>query len=451
MRKIYLATDSKARRKVFELFGLKFKVMPSRIKERKRAKGLKFSRLVKKNAEDKAKKVAKRIKSGIVISADTISVQDNLIYGKPRNLKEARKMLKKLSQRPQWVYTGIAVIDKDKNKTFLASEKTKVVMDKLNDKEINAYFREVSPLDKAGSFDIQGRGAFFIRRIEGCFYNVVGLPINKLYKMLKKLGFFFFVLFLPVIFLSGCSTEYSVVTGQEETYFYSTDREVVMGNAIAREVEKEYKFDPDPLEQKRVQDIGKRIVAVCDRKELTYHFAVLDEKEVNAVSLPGGYVYIFKGLIEKCDNDDELAGVVAHEVGHIVARHSIKKLQAQQGYSIMRILVAASPGGGNVGGAADLAFLQLMLGYSREDELLADQLGARYLKRAGYDPEGMEKFLRKLQEIHRKEPLRPYSYFKTHPYVPDRVRAVKQELGKQIHFNDYINTEQVTHEQGKMR
>lgn len=470
MRKIYLATDSKARRKVFELFGLKFKVMPSRIRERKRAEGSSFSQLVKKNAEDKAKEVAKRIKSGIVISADTISVQDGKIYGKPKNLKDARNMLKKLSQKPQWVYTGIAVIDKpphqflktplrrkrnwcggkDKQRIFVGSEKTKVIMDKLNDREINAYFREVSPLDKAGSFDIQGRGAFFIRRVEGCFYNVVGLPVNRLYKILKAAGVvsFFCVLCFS---LYGCSTEYSVVTGQEETYFYSTDREVAMGNAIAKEVDKEYKLDPDPLEQKRVQDIGKRIVAVCDRKELTYHFAVLDEKEVNAVSLPGGYVYIFKGLIDKVDNDDELAGVVAHEVAHIVARHSIKKLQAQQGYSIMRILVAASPGGGNVGGAADLAFTELMLGYSREDELLADQLGARYLKRAGYDPEGMEKFLRKLQEIHRKEPLRPYSYFKTHPYVPDRVRAVKQELGKQIRFNDYINTEQITHEEGKMR
>ena len=86
-------------------------------------------------------------------------------------------MLKRLSHKPQWVYTGIAVIDKDKNKTLVAHEKTKVYMDRLGDEEINNYFAQVYPLDKAGSFDIQGFGSVFIDRIEGCFYNVVGLPM----------------------------------------------------------------------------------------------------------------------------------------------------------------------------------------------------------------------------------------------------------------------------------
>jgi MAF protein len=452
MRKIYLASDSRARRKLLKIFGLNFKVLPSKIKEKTAASSLSHTQLVKLNAFRKAVDVASRVKNGIVIAADTIVVCGGKVFGKPKDLRGARKMLKTLAGKPQWLYTGLAIIDKDNKKIKTACEKTKIYMDKLTDKEIEDYFRAVSPLDKAGSFDIQGKGAFFIRRIEGCFYNVVGLPLRRLYLMLKDLDlkiFIFLFFLLPFSFcflLSGCTTEYNVVTGEEETYFYSTDREVAMGEAINREVEKEYKFVEDPLVEKRVEDIGKKIAGVCDRKEITYHFNVLDEDEVNAVSLPGGFVYIYRGLVEKVANDDELAGVIAHEVGHIVARHSIKKLQGEIGYSILRVLTAAVPqGGGELGGAADAAFTELMLGYSREDELLADQLGARYAKLAGYNPRGMLSFLQKLQAIDKRRPLAPKSYFKTHPYVPDRIRVVKEELGEGMNFKDYINIEQVSH------
>jgi len=451
MRQIYLASDSKARKKLLQVLGLKFRVLPSRIKEEKNA-GVSYAAMVKNNALKKAKYAALKVRSGVIIGADTIVVQDKKIFGKPKNLKDARLMLKKLAKKPQWLYTGIAIIDKDNNKVKTAYEKTKIYMDRLTDKEIDGYFAFVSPLDKAGSFDIQARGAFFIRRIEGCFYNVVGLPARRLYQMFKELGikiFLFLFCFLPAasLLLSGCQTEYNIVTGKEETYFYSTDREVKMGQAISKQVEKEYKLEEDPLIQKRVEDIGKRLAAVCDRREIDYYFKVLNDEEVNAVSLPGGFVYINKGLIEKTTTDDELAGVIAHEIGHIVARHSIKKLQGMMGYSILRMLSAAVPQAAGVGNAADAAFTELMLGYSREDELLADQLGVRYEKLAGFDPHGMIKFLEKLQEVERRKPLKPRSYFKTHPYVPDRIRVVKQELGEGISFTDYINIEQKPHEQ----
>jgi MAF protein len=444
MRPIYLASDSKARRELLKKCGLKFKVLPSRVKEKRSLGNLSYAGLVKKNALAKAFEVAGRIKRGIVIAADTIVVQDKKIFGKPKDYKDAKNMLKRISRKPQWLYTGVAIIDKDKVKALVSYEKTKIYMDSLADSEIEDYFRKVSPLDKAGSFDIQGKGAFFIRRIEGCFYNVVGLPLRTLYRMLKKLDvkIFFFCFF---IFLAGCSTEYNLVTGEQEAYYYSTDKEVQMGRAIAKEVEKEYKFAEDPLLEERVERIGKKIAAVADRKEISYNFKVLDVDEINAVSLPGGYVYIFKGLLDKVESDDELAGILAHEIGHIVARHSIKKLQAFQGYSILRVLVAVAPAGGEVGGAADAAFTELLLGYAREDELLADQLGARYAKLAGYDPYDMLKFLKRLQDIDKRKPLQPKSYFKTHPYVPDRIRVVKQELGESIVFQDYINIEQAEH------
>ncbi|MCX5714308.1 MAG: Maf and M48 domain-containing protein [Candidatus Omnitrophica bacterium] len=451
MRKIYLASKSKARKELLKAFGLRFKVIPGAAKELRVRKGLTYAQLVKGNALRKAQAAAAGLNSGVIIAADTIVVQDNKIFGKPKDLRAARLMLKRLTRKPQCVYTGIAVIDKDKGKIMVDYERTRVYMDRLSDEEINAYFARVSPLDKAGAFDIRDRGAFFLKRIEGCFYNVVGLPLRKLYIMLKKLDvkvFLFLACFFPAIFsLVGCSTEYNVATNKEESFFYSTDKEVEMGKAINRQVLKEYKLAEDPLVQKRVKDIGQKIVAVCDRKDIDYHFQVLQEDDVNAVSLPGGFVYVNSGLIEKISNDGELAAVLAHEVGHIVARHSIKKLQGMMGYTVLRLLTLAVPsGGGAVAGTADVAFNQLMLGYSREDELLADQLGARYTKLAGYNPHAMIIFLKKLQDIERRKPLGQLNYFKTHPYVPDRIRVVKQELGEQIGFSDYINTEQTTHE-----
>jgi MAF protein len=453
--KIYLASNTKARKKLLEKFGLKFKIIPSKVKERTNRGNLSYSQLVQANARNKALDVAARVPAGIIIAADTICVQDGKVFGKPKNILDARRMLKRLSRKPQWLYTGLAVIKKTKNKSkfVLGYEKTKVYMDKLNQSQINNYFQQVSPMDKAGSFDIQGKGAFFIKKIDGCFYNVVALPLRKLYLLLKKFDVKVFLFFLTTtccllstVFISGCSTEYNLATKQEEKYYYSTDKEVQMGQSVNRQVQKELKFSGDPLQLKRVEDVGKKIAAISDRKEIDYHFQVLDDDQINAVSLPGGYVYVNSGLLDKIANDDELACILAHEVGHIVARHSIKKLQAMQGYSILRVLVAVAPGTTEVGNAADAAFTQFLLGYSREDELLADQLGARYAKLAGYDPHGMITFLTKLQDINRRMPLTEKNYFKTHPYAADRIRVVKQELNEEIDFSDYINIEQKPHE-----
>ena len=445
MKKIYLASNSKARRKLLEDFGLKFKVLPPRIKERRSLGGRSYAGLVKENAEKKAREVAGRVKDGVIIAADTIVVQKGRIFGKPKNLADARRMLKTLSAKPHWLYSGLAVIDKGTNRTALDYEKTRICMDKLKPQEIKEYFRKVSPMEKAGSFDIQGRGALFIRRIEGCFYNVVGLPVRKLFRIFKKMKL---IALLFAIILSGCSSEYNIVTGEQELYYYSTDKEVRMGTSIDRQLMEEFELVEDPLVQERVEVIGNKIVSVCDRKDIDYTFKVIDEEEVNAISLPGGFVYIYKGLVDKAGSDDELAAVIAHEVGHIVARHSIKKLQGYQGYSLLRMLIAQAPvsGSGGAATAADAAFMELLLGYAREDELLADQLGARYTKLAGYDPQGMIDFLIRLKEDNRRKPLRAFNYYKTHPYVPDRLRVVKEEMGGKMNFTDYINIEQLPHE-----
>ncbi|MFA6384537.1 MAG: Maf and M48 domain-containing protein [Candidatus Omnitrophota bacterium] len=444
MKQIYLASDSKARKRLLELFGLKFKVVSSGAVEQMSAAGVSFAALVKSNARAKAAAAALRIRGdGIIIAADTVVVDGKNIFGKPRNMADARRMLKKLSGRPQWIYSGVAVYDKGKGRMRVSFEKTRIYMDALTDKEIKGYFSYVSPLDKAGSFDIQGRGAFFIRRIEGCFYNVVGLPLRALYHMLKAAGVKLFMLVLALSALCGCSHEFNVATGKQDAFYYSTEQEIKMGLSMRKQIEKEYKLVEDPLVQRRVADIGSRIAGVSDRKDIEYYFKVLDEDEINAVSLPGGYVYVFKGLLDTVADDGELAGVLAHEVGHIVARHSVKKMQAAMGYTLVRVLMIPVPQSGQVAAAADTAFTELFLGYGRDDELLADTLGARYAARAGYDPHSMITFLEKLEDHNRRRPSRPRSYYKTHPYVPDRIRVVKQELGEPIDYTDYINIEEV--------
>lgn len=169
--------------------GIPFRVSKSRIKESSSTStGKTPSHLVKNNALRKAQDVAARTSSGIVIAADTVVSAEGKIIGKPKNIADAFFTIKLLTRKPQWVYTGLAVIDIDRQNTYITHEKTKIYMYPLTDRQIRRYLRNTSPLDKAGSFDIQGRGGIFIDRIEGCFYNVVGLPLAKLARILTKIG-----------------------------------------------------------------------------------------------------------------------------------------------------------------------------------------------------------------------------------------------------------------------
>ncbi|OGX31936.1 MAG: septum formation protein Maf [Omnitrophica WOR_2 bacterium RIFCSPLOWO2_12_FULL_46_30] len=187
MRKIILASGSKARQKLLKQIGLTFRVAKSGLKESRELKRG-CAALVMRNAYRKAKDVAKRFQRGVVIGADTVVLAGSRLIGKPSSMGDAFRSLKLLSRKPQWVYTGIAIVDIDNGRTLSDYEKTRIYMYPLSDRQIKNYFKKVSPFDKAGSFDIQGSGSIFIDRIEGCFYNVVGLPLAKLARMLKEAG-----------------------------------------------------------------------------------------------------------------------------------------------------------------------------------------------------------------------------------------------------------------------
>ncbi len=438
---IILASQSKARRELLRRLGIRFRVVVPRVRERPGSCRTPEA-TARANALLKARDVAGRVRRGWVVACDTFVVQAGRVCGKPKDMKDARRMLRRLSRRPHVLYSGIALVDARRRREWVDSARTKIFMEPLTDREITAYFKKVSPLDKAGAFDIQGHGGLFIRRIEGCYFNVVGLPLAKMARLFKKAGATLFLL-LCAASLWGCATtEFNVATGEQDLMFYSTEREVAIGDSLAQQMEKEYRPVMDPAQEERLQRVGSRIAAAADRQEIFYRFRVIeDEKDkdmVNAVSLPGGYVYVFRKLMEIADTDDELAAVLGHEVAHIVARHQIKRLQAIWGYNILGLLSAQS-GGGDFARGTQLAYASLMMAYAKEDELLADRFGARYAQRAGYDPKGMVRFLERLKERQRKEPLRPLSYFRTHPYYGERLKATKEEIGQEVSFADYID------------
>ena len=201
----------------------------------------------------------------------------------------------------------------------------------------------------------------------------------------------------------------------------------------------------EPLQQ-RVRDLGARLVAVCDRQELVYHFAVVHEEAVNAFSLPGGYVFINDGLIERTESDDELAGVLAHEIAHIAARHAVKRYESSVGLQILQLAGLAA--GVEETAGVGIAMQAAQLAYARQDELQADRLGVKYLKAAGFDPEAILVFLRKLHDLDRDKRrylprgfVRP-QYALTHPFVPERILTVKEELFGVADYIDYLNIQE---------
>jgi septum formation protein len=184
---VYLASKSPRRRKLLKQMGVKFKSFSVELNENI-ADGEHPVACVKRLASEKMVVARSKVKSGIVITADTIVVLDKKVIGKPRNEKEAEKFLSLLSGKTHTVYTGICVVNTKSNKRILEYEKTRVEFRKIEKEEIRDYVAGGSPMDKAGAYGIQDDfGAVFVKKINGCYYNVVGLPLTKLYNSLRKI------------------------------------------------------------------------------------------------------------------------------------------------------------------------------------------------------------------------------------------------------------------------
>jgi septum formation protein len=187
MKKIILASASPRRKELLEKLGLKFEVDSGNCEEGINS-GLEPHELVRQLSIIKAKSALAGNKNAIIIAADTIGLIGNKILGKPHTENEARKMLKVIAGKPHTVITCFTVMDTATNKIITKTVDTKVYIKKLTNGEIEAYVKTGEPLDKAGAYAIQGLGSIIVERIEGDYYNVMGLPLNSLVETLKEFG-----------------------------------------------------------------------------------------------------------------------------------------------------------------------------------------------------------------------------------------------------------------------
>jgi beta-barrel assembly-enhancing protease len=220
--------------------------------------------------------------------------------------------------------------------------------------------------------------------------------------------------------------------------FYSLDKEVALGRQLAAEVDRESKFVTDPLVVEYVNRVGQNIVLHSDVKT-PVTIKVIDSNEVNAFALPGGHLYINRGVLETADNEAELAGVIAHETGHVAARHGVE--QASKGnlinYGTIPLIFLGGIGGFAIRQAAGLAVPLTFLKFSRGAEGEADRLGAQYMWSAGYDPHAMVTFFEKLEAKEKKKPGTISKAFSTHPMTSDRIKEVSALVARFPNKEEY--------------
>jgi septum formation protein len=188
-RKLVLASTSPRRRKLMAEAGLTFDVVAPRYADEENATGEEPTRLVERHAAAKAESVAGDHPGALVVGADTIVVVDGTVLGKPADEADARRMLATIAGRGHLVYTGVAVVDADAGAAEIGHEVTEVTVRPLTADEIARYVATGEPLDKAGAYAIQGIGCFIVERIDGDYFNVVGLPMGLLARLLKGFSY----------------------------------------------------------------------------------------------------------------------------------------------------------------------------------------------------------------------------------------------------------------------
>ncbi|BAF58996.1 MAG: septum formation inhibitor Maf [Pelotomaculum sp.] len=188
MKEIVLASSSPRRRDLLKQLGLTFRIMTAGVDETPPG-GLTPAEMVEVLAGRKAAAVAGMLEDALVIGADTVVVLNGRVLGKPADREEAAGMLRQLQGTDHTVYTGVAVMDAASKKMQVAHEKTRVFFKSLDEHEIRRYVATGEPMGKAGAYAVQGRAAAFIKGLEGCYTNVVGLPLARLADMLKKFGY----------------------------------------------------------------------------------------------------------------------------------------------------------------------------------------------------------------------------------------------------------------------
>ncbi len=236
---------------------------------------------------------------------------------------------------------------------------------------------------------------------------------------------------------SGCSV--NPVSGLPEVTLISAKQEQELGVEEAKKVAEQMGLLDDDQFAQYLSQLGQRLAEHSPRKDVAYQFHVVDMVEPNAFALPGGYVYVTRGLLALVNSEDELAGVVGHEIGHVAARHTVQKISRQGPFALLTNLVAGITGlvsplvGNIIGGVGEFAQSLVFSPYSRSQETEADRVGQEMAAHAGWDPAALSLFLKTLErdvELMNKGPRKP-SFFDSHPATPDRV-AKTEEHAKEL-------------------
>ena len=230
-----------------------------------------------------------------------------------------------------------------------------------------------------------------------------------------------------LIFLASCAS-----TGISEGGFnlISADQEWATREEMHAQVQHEMRLVNDRSALDYLNTVGRRIAAQTPLGNRRWDFFIVNDSSVNAFNLPGGLVYVNSGLIAEADSLDELAGVLAHEIGHGAARHGTQLMTRAYGYNLLASLALGRNPSQTQQILAQLVGTGVLTDYSRDAEREADRLGVNYSYRAGYDPHGMEVFFQKLQGLRRQRPGKVQQFFSSHPLTEERIQIVDAEIDR---------------------
>ena len=224
--------------------------------------------------------------------------------------------------------------------------------------------------------------------------------------------------------------------------WYSIEKEVRMGKEYAQQVEASVKLVNDPIVNEYVNRIGQNLVRNSDAR-VPFTIKVVDSDEINAFALPGGFFYVNSGLILAADDESELAGVMAHEIAHVCARHAMRQMTRGNIANLATIPLIFVGGGLGYGvrQAAGIGLPLTFMSFSRGFEAEADYLGTQYLYKTGYDPNSLVTFFEKIEALQKRKPGTLSKAFASHPQTPDRIEKTQEEISKILPSRDqYVLT-----------
>src|SRR5437867_6141745 len=233
-----------------------------------------------------------------------------------------------------------------------------------------------------------------------------------------------------LLLLASCAT--NPVTHKREFNIVSESQEIQIGQQSHEEVIRQFGvYDEKPELNRLVDTIGHRIASTSDRPHLPWHFTIIDTPMVNAMALPGGYIYITRGMLERINAEDELAGVLGHEITHVTARHAaaqMSRAQLAQFGMVLGAVIAGPEATQTYGQLAEIGLSLLFQRYSRGQESQADLVGTEYVTRANYNPVGVERMLIGLKRMDKHPASGIERYFQSHPDPAKRVRDVEKKI-----------------------